>query len=102
MSDDVEHECVYEKREAADHALIRNFCGSQVYEEHGPIRPRKDFFCDACEKNIPRGSDVKFTIKAYGEDGDWPTTEICGTCMTDDPKVKIAYDRITSGEFDDN
>ena len=90
----------YERRENADHALIRNFRGLNVYEENGPVRPRKDFTCDSCENNIPKGTDVKFTIKAYGDDGDWPTTNICGTCMTDDPKTKAAYARIMNREFD--
>lgn len=92
---------IYDERGVADHALIRNFRGTSVYEQNGPVRPRKGFICDACEKYIDVGSDVKFTIKAYGEDGDWPSTNICGTCFTDDPKVKVAYDRIISGEFDD-
>ena len=60
----------------SDHVLIRNFRGIAVYETKGPIRPRKDFVCDACEKNIRIGTDVKFMIKAYGDDGDWPEVRL--------------------------
>ena len=83
-----------------NHPLIRNFRGSSVYETNGPVKPRIDFRCDACETNIPRGTDVKFVIKAYGDDGDWPSTNICGHCYHEDEEVKKAYDRIMSGEFD--
>ena len=91
---------IYDFREEQDHPLIRNFRGSSVYESSGPIRPRKDFKCDSCENTIPRGTDAKFVIKAYGDDGDWPSTNVCGSCM-DDPKIKLIFDRIMNGEFDE-
>ena len=97
----IEEPDMQEFRGDQNHPLIRNFRGSSVYEDNGPIKPRKDFDCDSCESNIPKGTDAKFVIKAYGDDGDWPSTNICGSCM-DDPKVKIAFDRIMSGEFDEH
>ncbi|CAL9959207.1 hypothetical protein VPHD148_0041 [Vibrio phage D148] len=102
MSDDIEYECMWEKREAADHALIRNYRGESLYERprSRPITPRKAWKCDACEKTIKVGEDVKFSLKAYGGDGDWPTTNICGLCYTEDPSVQVALERIYSGEFD--
>lgn len=86
-------------REESEHALVRNFSGSQHYENRGPITPRKSFHCDACEKFIPKGTDVKFVIKAYGDDGDWPSTEVCGLCMEDD-KIKAVYNDINNGVYD--
>ena len=87
-----------DRDDSKNHPLIRNFRGTSYYEDRGPVKPRKDFSCSACEKNIPLGTDVKFTIKAYGWGGDWPSTEICGSCMLL-PEVLEAHSRIRKGEF---
>lgn len=86
-----------------EHRLIRSFKerSSYYYEHNGPIKPRKDFHCDACGSNIHKGSDAKYTIKAYSEDGDWPTTNVCGICYHDEDTQK-AFRRILAGEFDDD
>lgn len=96
----IDEEDIYDIRERADHALIRNLRGSEVYEFNGPIKTRKDFLCAACEKYHPKGT-IKFSIKSYGDDGDWPSTDICQHCMQEDPAVEVALKRIMSGEFND-
>ncbi len=52
-----------DRDDSKNHPLIRNFRGTSYYEDRGPVKPRKDFSCSACEKNIPLGTDVKFTIR---------------------------------------
>ncbi len=82
------------------HPLIYNIIGSQYYEDNTVSKPRKDFFCDACEKNIPKGSLSKEVLKFYGCDGDWPALNVCGAC-TDDPAVLTLMEEIREGTWND-
>lgn len=92
-------ENVYELRENAWHALIRNFTGLSHYECGEARRPRKAFFCDACETTIDVGMGPRHYLKAYGDDGYWPTTNICGPCF-ENPEVQKAIVEIRSGKYD--
>lgn len=75
------------------------FHGTDIYETYGRVKStRKVKECNLCYATIPAKSSHIF-YKFYGNDGDYPTFNICNDC---EEHRQNDLTRIKSGEFNEN